>query len=430
MNVKVEKIEKNKIKMEIEVPSSKFDEAVEKSFKKNAGKFNIPGFRKGKAPKHIIEQYYGKGVFYEDAVDFIVNETYKDAIEQEDIYPVDYPKVDIVSMNEGENFVYSAEVVVKPEVKLGKYKGVEVKKFEYPVTDEDIEKQLQDMKEKNARIEDKESGIIENGDVAVIDFEGSIDGVPFEGGKGENYELTVGSNTLIPGFEEQLIGAKLNDEVNVNVTFPEDYSEESLKGKAASFKVKINAVKYKEFPELDDDFAKDVSEFDTLDELKKDIRNKQEETNKEREKRDFEEEIIKKVVEAADVEVPEVMISGEVDYMLKEYDMRLKYQGFSLDKYLNIMNKTVDQLREEFKGTAEERVKTDLVFEAIAKAEAFEATEEEMDKKAEEMASKYGTNDPEKLKENILKAQKNIIKNEIVNNKVIDLLVKESKTIK
>lgn len=430
MNVKVEKIEKNKIKMEIEVPSSKFDEAVEKSFKKNAGKFNIPGFRKGKAPKHIIEQYYGKGVFYEDAVDFIINETYTDAIEQEDIYPVDYPKVDIVSMKEGENFIYSAEVVVKPEVKLGKYKGVEVKKVEYPVTDEDIEKQLQDMKEKNARIEDKESGIIENGDVAVIDFEGSIDGVSFEGGKGENYELTVGSNTLIPGFEEQLIGAKLNDEVNVNVTFPEDYSEESLKGKAASFKVKINAVKYKEFPELDDEFAKDVSEFDTLDELKKDIRNKQEETNKEREKRDFEEEIIKKVVEAAEVEVPEVMVSSEVDYMLKEYDMRLKYQGFSLDKYLNIMNKTVDQLREEFKKTAEERVKTDLVFEAIAKAEAFEATEEEMDKKAEEMASKYGTNDVEKLKENILKAQKNIIKNEIVNNKVIDLLVKESKTIK
>lgn len=429
MNVKVEKIENNKIKMEIEVPSSKFDEAVEKSFKKNVGKFNIPGFRKGKAPKHVIEQYYGKGVFYEDAVDFVINETYKDAIEQEDIYPVDYPKVDIVSMNEGENFIYSAEVVVKPEVKLGEYKGIEAKKFEYPVTDEDVEKQLQDMKEKNARIEDKESGIIENGDIAVIDFEGFIDGAPFEGGKGENYELTIGSNTFIPGFEEQLIGVKLNDEVDVNVTFPEDYHEESLKGKASLFKVKINAVKYKEFPELDDEFAKDVSEFDTLDELKNDIKNKQEESNKEKEKRDFEEEVIKKVVDAAEVEIPEAMISGEVDYMLKEYDMRLKYQGFSLEKYLEVMGMNVDQMREEFKKTAEERVKTDLVFEAIAKAETLEATEEEMDKKAEEMASKYGTNDAEKLKENILKAQKNIIKNEIVNNKVIDLLVKESKTI-
>lgn len=428
MNAKVEKLENNKVKLEITVPMQDFQEALKKSYNKNVGKFNIPGFRKGKAPMAIIEKYYGIGVFYEDAVQFVCDDTYPKAIEDNNITPVDYPEIDIVQIGKDKDFIYTATVTVKPEVKLGEYKGVEAKKIEYKVTDEDINAKLDLMKDKNARILTKE-GKIEKGDIATIDFEGFIDGVAFEGGKADNYQLTIGSGTFIPGFEDQLVGAAAGDTVDVNVTFPEDYHEESLKGKPALFKVTIKEVKFKQLPELDDEFAKDVSEFDTLEELKQDIKKKLEEENAERAKREYEDEVLNKVVEAAEVDIPEVMIQKEIDYMMSDLNYRLKYQGLDIKKYAELLGTTIESLRDEFKEAAQKRVKSNLVLEAIAKAEGIDASEEEIDKKAEEMAKYYGSKDVDKMKEAILATEKTIIKEEIVNNKVIDFVVDCSKPV-
>lgn len=428
MNAKVEKLENNKVKLEITVPMQDFQEALKKSYNKNVGKFNIPGFRKGKAPMAIIEKYYGIGVFYEDAVQFVCDDTYPKAIEDNNITPVDYPEIDIVQIGKDKDFIYTATVTVKPEVKLGEYKGVEAKKIEYKVTDEDINAKLDLMKDKNARILTKE-GKIEKGDIATIDFEGFIDGVAFEGGKADNYQLTIGSGTFIPGFEDQLVGAAAGDTVDVNVIFPEDYHEESLKGKPALFKVTIKEVKFKQLPELDDEFAKDVSEFDTLEELKQDIKKKLEEENAERAKREYEDEVLNKVVEAAEVDIPEVMIQKEIDYMMSDLNYRLKYQGLDIKKYAELLGTTIESLRDEFKEAAQKRVKSNLVLEAIAKAEGIDASEEEIDKKAEEMAKYYGSKDVDKMKEAILATEKTIIKEEIVNNKVIDFVVDCSKPV-
>lgn len=429
MNTKVEKIENNVVKVEVSVPVEKFQGALKKAYQKNAKKFNIPGFRKGKAPMHIIEQYYGEGVFFEDAVEFVINETYPQAVKESGISPVDYPKVDIVQIGKDTEFIYTAEVIVKPEVKLGEYKGLEVKKVEYTVTDEEVNAELETMREKNARIISKEDGAVENGDIAVIDFEGFIDGVAFEGGKGENYDLTIGSASFIPGFEEQLIGIKAGEEKDVNVSFPEDYHAEELKGKPALFKVTVKEIKYKELPELDDEFAKDVSEFDTIDEMKADLRKKLEESSSLRAKNEYEEEVIKKAVEVSEVEIPEAMIEREIDYMVKDLDYRLRYQGLTIDKYVELMGITMDKIREDFKEVASTRVKTNLTLEAIAKAENMTASEEEIDAKADEMAKRYGMEDTAKVKETILKNQKEIIEEEIVNNKVIEFLVKSSKEV-
>lgn len=429
MNTKVEKIETNVVKVEVSVAAEKFQEALKKAYQKNVKKFNIPGFRKGKAPMHIVEQYYGEGVFYEDAVEFLVDETYPQAVEESGISPVDYPKIDVVQIGKNTEFIYTAEVVVKPEVKLGEYKGLEAKKIEYPVTDEDINAELDAMKEKNARIISKEDGTVENGDIAVIDFEGFIDGTAFEGGKGENHDLTIGSGSFIPGFEEQLIGLKAGEEKDVNVNFPEDYQAEELKGKPAVFKVAVKEIKYKELPELDDEFAKDVSEFDTIDEMKADLRKKLEEKNSDRAKNEYEEEVITKAVEASEIEIPEAMIEREIDYMVKDLDYRLRYQGLTIEKYIELMGITMDKIREDFKEVASKRVKTNLTLEAIAKAENMSASDEEIDAKADEMAKRYGMEDTAKVKETILKNQKEIIAEEIVNNKVIDFLVKSSKEV-
>lgn len=429
MNTKVEKIENNVVKVEVSVPVEKFQGALKKAYQKNAKKFNIPGFRKGKAPMHIIEQYYGEGVFFEDAVEFVIDETYPQAVKESGISPVDYPKVDIVQIGKDTEFIYTAEVIVKPEVKLGEYKGLEVKKVEYTVTDEEVNAELETMREKNARIISKEDGAVENGDIAVIDFEGFIDGVAFEGGKGENYDLTIGSASFIPGFEEQLIGIKAGEEKDVNVSFPEDYHAEELKGKPALFKVTVKEIKYKELPELDDEFAKDVSEFDTIDEMKADLRKKLEESSSLRAKNEYEEEVIKKAVEVSEVEIPEAMIEREIDYMVKDLDYRLRYQGLTIDKYVELMGITMDKIREDFKEVASTRVKTNLTLEAIAKVENMIASEEEIDAKADEMAKRYGMEDTAKVKETILKNQKEIIEEEIVNNKVIEFLVKSSKEV-
>lgn len=426
MNTKVERLENNKVKLEITVSNEKFKEAVERAYKKNASKFNIPGFRKGKAPKAIIEKYYGEGVFFEDAVNYILDETYPVAIKENNIEPVDRPTIDIVKLGNDEDLVYTAEVTVKPEVKLGDYKGIEVKKIAYNVTDEDIQAELNAMRERSARLTTKD-GEVANGDIAVIDFEGFVDGVAFEGGKAENYSLTIGSGTFIPGFEDQLIGAKVGETVDVHVTFPEEYHAENLKGKPALFKVKINEIKTKLLPELDDEFASEASEFNTLDELKQDIKARLEKENAERAKKDLEEEALTKAVETCEVEIPEAMIENEIDYMIKDLDYRLRYQGMDINSYMNMLGIDTETLRNDFKEVAAKRVKINLVVEAIAKAENIVALDEEVEKRAEEIAMMYSKDDVEKMKQAILMTERYAIEEEIVNNKVVDLLVSNAK---
>ena len=426
MNIKAEKIEANVVKLEVTVPAEDFIAAMQKSYRKNLNKFNVPGFRKGKVPMAIVEKMYGPEVLFEDAAYVIYDDTYPKAIEEQNINPVDYPKLDIVQIEKGKDFIYTAEVTVRPEVKLGEYKGLEVEKTEYPVTDEDVEKQINSMRERNVRIIEK-TGAVENGDIAVIDFEGFVDETAFEGGKGTDYELTIGSGTFIPGFEEQLIGKNAGENVDVNVTFPEDYQSEDLKGKPAVFKVAVKAVKTKELPELNDEFAKDVSEFDTLDELKQDERKKLETANAEKAKKEYEDKVVEKAIEACEVDIPEAMITREADYMLKDIDYRLQYQGLNVEKYAQILGTTVDALKKDFMEPAAKNVRRALVLEAIAKAEGIEASDEEIEAKAEEIAKQYNAEDAEKIKNQVLTSQKDIIRDELVNNKVIELLVGASK---
>lgn len=338
MNVKVEKKEKNVIELEITVAAEKFNEALKKAYAKNAKKFNIPGFRKGKAPMHIIKKFYGEGVFYEDAINFCCDDTYPKAISENDIKPVDYPKIDIVEIGEGKDFVYKAEVVTYPEVELGEYKGVEVEKVSYEVTEEEIDNRLKTAQERNARVEDKKDGAIEKGDIAVIDFKGYVDGVAFEGGEAQDYELEIGSGTFIGNFEDQLVGLKVEEEKEINVKFPEEYGREDLNNKDAKFEIKVKNIKFKELPALDDEFAKEVSEFETLEEYKNDIKKQMEESNEIKAKREFEEAVISKVCENAKVEIPSVMVEKEIDMMLKDLEMRLKYQGLDLESYYKYTN--------------------------------------------------------------------------------------------
>lgn len=429
MNAKVERIETNVVKLEISVEAEKFSEAMKKSYLKNSKKFNIPGFRKGKAPMNIIKKYYGDSVFYEDAVNFCCDDTYPVVIKENNIDPVDYPEIDIVEIGEGKQFVYTAKVTVMPEVTLGEYKGVEVKEVKYPVTDEDVENQLKLMLEKNARVETKEDGSIEMGNIAIIDFEGFVDGVAFEGGNGKDYSLEIGSGTFIGNFEEQLIGLNKGDSKDINVTFPENYGKDELNNKPATFKVTINEIKVKELPELDDEFAKEISEFDTLSEVREDIKNKKQEENDSKEKAEFEENVIDTVCENASVEIPQVMVEKEIDVMIKDLEMRLKYQGLDLKSYYEYTNSTEEKVREYMKDAGQKRVKTELVLGEIAKVEKVEATDEELREKAVEMAKQYGTKDLEKTIDLILNAQKEYIKIDVVNEKTIKLLIDNSKTV-
>ncbi|HBM80855.1 MAG TPA: trigger factor, partial [Clostridiaceae bacterium] len=370
MDVKIEKKDNNVVELEITVPAEEFKKGINKSYRKNIGKFNIPGFRKGKAPKELVEKMYGEGVFYEDAVNFAIDETYPKAIDENNVEPVDRPNIDIKDIGKDKDLVYTAKVTVKPEVELGEYKGIEVSKKEYPVTDDDIDKQIESMRQKNARLITKTDGTIAKGDIAVIDFEGSIDDEPFEGGKGTNYQLEIGSGSFIEGFEDQLIGKKADEKVDVHVKFPDDYQSKKLAGKEALFKVKINEVKYKELPQLDDEFAKDVSEFETLDELKADLRKKTKERNDLRANKEFEDAVVKKVVENAKVDIPSVMVDREINYIMDDIKYRLSYQGITLEQYASYLNTTVDKMKEEYKDIAHNKVKTALVLEKIGKAES------------------------------------------------------------
>ncbi|MBV4419697.1 trigger factor [Clostridium tyrobutyricum] len=429
MNVKVEKVENNVVKMEITVESEKFNEAVKKAFAKNAKKFNIPGFRKGKAPMNIIKKYYGEGVFYEDAINFCCDDTYPIALKENDIKPVDYPKIDIVQIGENKDLIYSADVTVVPEVELGEYKGVEVKKNTYEVTDEEVEQELKSRQEKNARIETKEDGTVEKGNIAVIDFKGYVDDKAFQGGEGKDYELEIGAGTFIDNFEDQLIGLKVGDERDVEVTFPEEYGSEELNGKKALFKVAIKAIKIKELPELDDEFAKEISEFDTLDEVKADIKKKKQEENELRAKREYEDAVIDAVSSNAKIDIPDVMVDKEIDAMLKDLEMRLKYQGLDLKSYYKYTNNTEEKVREYMRETAQKKVKTDLVISKIGEVENIKAEDEELLNRATEMAKQYGNNEPEKTAKLILDSQKSYLESDVINEKVVKMLVDNSKSV-
>jgi trigger factor len=429
MNAKVEKIESNIVKLEIAVEAEKFNEAMKKAFVKNAKKFNIPGFRKGKAPMSIIKKYYGEGVFYEDAINYCCDSTYPEVIKEHNINPVDYPEIDIVQIGEGKEFIYTAKVTVLPEIELGEYKGLEVKKPTYEVKEEEIESQLKAMQEKNARVETKEEGTLEKGNIAIVDFTGYVDDKAFEGGEGKDYELEIGSGTFIDTFEDQLVGLKKGDEKDVKVTFPQEYGREDLNGKEAVFHVIVKDIKVKELPALDDEFAKEVSEFDTLDEIKSDIRKKLEEANELKTKREYEEAVIDAACANVNVDIPKIMIDKEIDNMLKDLEMRLKYQGLDLETYYQYTNNTEEKVKEYMKETAEKRVKTDLVIEKIAKTENVDATDEELLAKATDMAKQYGSEELEKTVQMILDSQKSYLKTDVVNEKVIKLLVDNSKAI-
>lgn len=421
--------ENNKASFNIELTKEEFEKAVQKAYLKNRSKFNIPGFRKGKAPRKIIEMNYGEGIFYEDALNIILPEAYENAVDSLELEPVDTPEVDIEQFEKGKPVILNVEVTIKPEVKLGNYKSIEVEKVEYNVTDEDVERELKAIQEKNARIIDASDRETKEGDILTIDFKGFVDGEQFEGGTAEGQRLEIGSNTFIPGFEEQLIGKKKGDKVDVKVTFPEDYFEESLKGKEATFEVVIHEVKEKELPVLDDEFAKDVSEFDTLEEYKNNIRERLEKEAKEKEKVEFENKIVDKVVEDSEVDIPEAMIEHQIEHELKDFDYRLSLQGLGLDQYLQLTNSKLEDLKEQLKPIAEKKVKTDLVFEAISKEEKIEATEEDIDKELEKIAKEYNQEDVDKFKANMKKGDLSFLEAGIIRDKIIDLLVNNAKTI-
>ena len=426
MNCKIEKTEKaNEVKLELTVEAQKFEDAMKKVYFKSAKYFNIPGFRKGKAPMNIVEKYYGVEIFYEDAFNDIAPEVLEQAVEENHLEIVSRPDVDITQIGKGQDLIFTAVFQTKPEAELGKYKGIEIKKIEYNVSDDDINHELEHMQEHNARLISVEDRPVEKGNIAVIDFEGFVDGVAFEGGKAENHELEIGSNTFIPGFEDQIIGMKIDEERDINVTFPKEYFSKDLAGKDATFKVVLHEIKKREMPVLDDEFAKDVSEFDTLEELKKSIKDQKEKENAEKAKYEIEDEVIKAVCENMKVDIPSGMIETEVDNMVKDVETRLSYQGLKLEQYLKLMNKTEEQVRKEYEPQATEAVKSRLMLEAVIKAEKIEAADDEIEEKIKEMAKNYGKeNDTEFMQnENV----KKYIKSGIESEKALDFLVKNAK---
>ena len=426
MKCKVEKTKNaNEVKLEITVEAEKFNDAIKKVYFKSAKYFNIPGFRKGKAPMNIVEKYYGKEIFYEDAFNEVAGEALDEAVKENDLYVVSRPDIDVTQIEKGKDLIFTAIMQTKPEAELGKYKGVEIKKIEYKVTDEDIEHELGHMQEHNARMITVEDRPVESGDIVTIDFEGFVDGKAFDGGKAEGHELEIGSNTFIPGFEDQIIGMKIDEEKDINVKFPEEYFSKELAGKDATFKVKLHEIKKKELPKLDDEFAKDVSEFETLKELKEDIKKKQQKQNDDKAKYETEDAVIKAVCENVKVDIPSGMIETEVDNMIKDIEQRLSYQGLKLEQYLQMMGKTTEEMRKEYEPQAIDSIKSRLALEAVIKAEKIEATEEEVDEKMKEMAKNYGKeNDEEFMKnENV----RNYIKDGLTSQKAIEFLVKNAK---
>ena len=400
MSVKVSKTEnKNEVKLEFTVEAKIFDEGIKTVFNKNAKYFNIPGFRKGKAPMNIVEKYYGSEIFYEDTFNEIVPAIYDEAVKEEKLEVVSRPEIEIVQIGKGKDLIFTAVVATKPEVKLGKYKGISLEKTELKVEDKDVEEELNKMAERNSRMVSITDRAAKKGDITVIDFVGTVDGVEFEGGKAENHELELGSNTFIPGFEDQVAGMKIDEVKDVNVKFPEEYFSKELAGKDATFKVTLHEIKMKELPKLDDEFAKDVSEFDTLADLKADIKAKKEKQNEENSKAELEERAVRAIAAVSEVEIPNGMVEVELDNMAQDMERRLSYQGFSLDQYLKMLGKTMADFRKESEEPAKESIKLRLVLEAVCKDAKVEAPEAEVNEKIAELAKAYGRKE-EDLKNN------------------------------
>ena len=425
MKAELVKKEGNKVTLKITVDNNKFEEAVNKAYNKTKGKYNIPGFRKGKAPKVVIETQYGKGVFYNDAIDMLFPEVYPEAIKELNIDPIDRPDLDIEEISKDNGLVMVVNVEVKPEFELGAYKGIEISKVDNTVSEEDVEARLNEMVNRNARLTSVEDKALENGDTAVIDFEGFENGVAFEGGKGENYNLVIGSNTFIPGFEDQLVGKKAGEEVEVNVTFPEAYHAENLAGKPVVFNVKVNDVKVKEVPALDDEFAKDTTEFETLAELRADVKAKLEEQAKNAADAEMRNALVEKVSANTEEEVPEAMVQHQIDNMLMELNYQLQYQGLNLEQLLQMTGRGLDELREERRADAERLVKSSLVLEAIAEKENVEANDADVDAELEKMAAMYNM-EVEKIKSSLRETDIEDIKGQIKIRKTLDLLVENA----
>ena len=426
MSVQVEKLEKNMAKLTVEVSAEDFKAAIKKAFNKNKNRFAIPGFRKGKAPQAMIEKMYGEGVFYEDAADEAINASYAEAMKESGLDIVSRPEVTIEKIGKDEPFVYSALVAVKPEVTLGQYKGVEVEKADASVSAEDVEAELKKVQEQNARLLTVEDRGVEDGDQTVIDFEGFVDGKGFEGGKAEDYPLTIGSHSFIDTFEEQLIGKKIGEECEVNVTFPTEYHAADLAGKPATFKVTVKEIKVKELPELNDEFASEVSEFDTLDEYKKDVEKKLVEMKEIEANSKNEDAVVAKVVENATMEIPDKMIDAQAENMVQDMARRMQSQGLSLDMYLKYTGMTVEQMKEQARPDAEKRIRTRLVLEAVAKAENIQISDEKVDEEVAKMAEAYKM-EVEKLKSYMSESDVKQMKEDLAVQQAVDLLVAEAK---
>lgn len=420
----VEKTDKNTVSFEFSVSPEEFEKAVQKAYKKNVKKINMPGFRKGKAPRIIIEKTYGKEVFYEDAINFVLPDAYDKAVEENGISPVAQPEVDLKSekIEPDKEIVFTAKVVVKPEFELGDYKGVKAEKAVYETTDENVNEEIEKLRERNSRLVPVEDRAVQADDIANIDFEGFVDDVAFEGGKGENFDLTIGSGQFIPGFEDQLLGRNVGEDVEVKVTFPDEYHAEDLAGKDAVFKVKINSLKVKELPEADDDFAMDVSEFDTLDEYKADIKAKLEKANEDKAKHETEQNVIDAVCANTEIDIPSEMIDSQIDSMIRDMDMQMRYQGIDLNTYMQYTGQTMDTIREQYKPEAEKRVKTTLVLEKVSEVEKIEATVEDVENEYKKISEENGMkiDDIKKyIKEDDVKAR-------IKAEKAINLLVESA----
>ncbi len=425
MSLQVEKLEKNMAKLTIEASAEEFESALQKAYLKNKGKMNVQGFRKGKAPRAIIEKMYGASIFYEDAANELIPEAYEKAALESGLDIVSRPDIDVVQVEKGKSFIFTAEVALKPEVTLGEYKGIKVEKKEATVTDEEIMEKINKEREQNSRTITIEDRNVQDGDITTIDFEGFVDGVAFEGGKGEDYSLTIGSHSFIDTFEEQLIGKAIGEEVEVNVTFPEEYQAKELAGKPALFKVVVKEIKMKELPELDDDFAQDVSEFNTLDEYKESIKATIKEGKEKDLKTEKENEIVDKIIEGATMDIPEPMIDSQVSQMAEDFAQRVKYQGLSIEQYFQFTGMDAKKFMESLRPQAVKRIQSRLVLEAVAKAENIEVSEEELEKELIQMAAMYQM-EADKLKELVGEKEKEQIKADIAVQKAVDVVVEKA----
>lgn len=422
MNVKVEKKENSVVEIEFTMDKEQFNEELDKAFKQNAKKFKVPGFRNGMVPRAVVEKTYGEAVLYEYVIENTVDEAYRNAVIENGLEIVSRPELDIKQIGKDKDFIFVVNVCVKPEAKVSDYKGIEVKKVSTRVTKKEVEEEIERTREKNARIvtvEDKEREL-KNGDISVIDFEGFVDGKAFEGGKAENFELTIGSGQFIPGFENQMVGMKVEEERDINVKFPEEYHAADLAGKDATFKVKLHEIKEKILPELDDEFAKDISEFDTLEDYRKDVNKKVKQRKENQAKAEKEQEAIEKFIKKVEVVIPEGMIDEEVEKMVEEMNANLSYQGLNIDQYLQYMGITLDDYKKEMRGQAEKRIKLNLGLEAVATQEKVEVSDEDIDTKIKELAAQYGAGDEESLLKN--ENARNYMRQELVHEKTMKII--------